>query len=95
MAHFKMDTPDYWGKVPTDLVGLRETAEMEGIKFAMFVIGEELDDDAPVAIVVQIPPDTPLPRHAHVGYRRQWKSFPSGGEHTKSSTTTVLATYSM
>ena len=69
MTHYLMNKPGYWGKVPSDLEGLRATAEMEGIDFSMHVIGEEMDDAAPVALVVRIPPNTPLPRHAHVGYR--------------------------
>lgn len=69
MAHFIKDADDYWDRFPPGLEGLRTLAELSQLRASLHVLGQADDDTAPVAVIVRIPPNTPLPRHAHVAHR--------------------------
>jgi hypothetical protein len=56
---------DYYGSHPKDLQGLEEVNKVLDVKSSTYVLGDELDEEAPTCVAISFPPNWELPRHSH------------------------------
>ena len=65
MANYSMDNdPDYW-RVPQRFKELAEFVPSTGARCAWYPMGDENDDEAPIAVVLSMEPGYVITRHAH------------------------------
>jgi hypothetical protein len=69
LPHFLRNEPSFWRLSPKALAYTNVFAEAVDHRVASFVLGEEDDLDAPLALFMNLPPGWVLDRHAHACYR--------------------------
>jgi quercetin dioxygenase-like cupin family protein len=67
VAHHVFDSPDYW-RMPERFKSVADVPFTD-CPMAAFIMGDELHDDAPMAVVFKQPPGNVVTRHAHDCYR--------------------------
>lgn len=69
MPHFKKSEPDFWRIAPKALAYTQVFAEAVDHKVASFVLGDDDDLEAPLALFMNLPPGWVLSRHGHDCHR--------------------------
>lgn len=72
MRVWRQGEKDYWHAGPPETVWaatIAEAGEMQGLKTAMHVLGDATDEQTPIMVVVEYPPNYVLARHAHASNR--------------------------
>ena len=70
MPVHKPDDPDFWDNAPPARRDSHERAAAAGWKVSMYPMSDDInDDEAPLAVLMYIPPGGVLPRHKHACHR--------------------------
>jgi hypothetical protein len=65
MSAYRIDQEDYWDHYPAGLKGMRDVVAAQGMRITVHVLGDPSNEQAPTAIVLKMPPNCDVPRHAH------------------------------
>lgn len=65
MPAYGIHHDDYWDLYPSGMEGMRAVVEAQRLRVTIHVLGDPASEDAPTAIVLKMPPNYELLRHAH------------------------------
>ena len=65
MPFFRIGSPGFWGRIPQRLDAIARSGEDVGMGVSFFVLGDESDDNAPVAVILRLDPHCVVVRHSH------------------------------
>jgi hypothetical protein len=65
MTFLSQQDGSFWGTTPSEMRPLVDSAMEQGVPVSVFPLGDPADEEAPVAVMMSLPPGHVLLRHSH------------------------------